>query len=140
MLEKAVFFILGILTVIVLGVVPALLLSQRGDTAPASFIDVPQDHTQHRSIGIVGGRGLMIGDGTGNFNPDHTMTRCEAAVVMVKLAGDEPQYVSGEWCADWLQRAIELGFMPPISVEQASIVPATRGDIATLIALALAAK
>lgn len=55
-----------------------------------SFPDVGPDHWACEAISRTAGQGLMCGDERGNFRPDDSLLRCEAAVVFNRLLGREP--------------------------------------------------
>lgn len=66
----------------------AQLIPDRGQTR--TFPDVPAGHRYYAAVCAVGGYGLFSGDEYGNFNPDASLQRAEAAVVFNKLTGRSP--------------------------------------------------
>lgn len=53
--------------------------------ANVSFSDVPQAHWGHEAVVAVCGKDIMSGYGDGTFRGDKTMTRNEAAIMIVAL-------------------------------------------------------
>lgn len=53
----------------------------------SSFKDVADDASYAEAVTILNALGLMIGDDEGNFNPDQSITRAEAATVIVRAKG-----------------------------------------------------
>ena len=53
----------------------------------SSFKDVADDASYAEAVTILNALGLMIGDNEGNFNPDQSITRAEAATVIVRAKG-----------------------------------------------------
>lgn len=55
--------------------------------AAGSFPDVGTDHWAYEAISRTAAQGLLCGDDQGNFRPDDSLLRCEAAAVFNRLLG-----------------------------------------------------
>lgn len=53
--------------------------------ADRTFFDVSESHWAIEDITLLGNIGVMVGDTSGNFNPDNNITRAEIAVIMGRL-------------------------------------------------------
>lgn len=73
--------------VLVLVVAFAMMLTF--GVSAASFQDVDPNASYAEAVSILSSLGLMIGDDQGNFNPDKTITRAEAATIIVRAKGLE---------------------------------------------------
>lgn len=73
----------------------------------AVFSDVAEDYWAYDAICRVGGYGLFLGDGSGNFDPDGALSRAETAVVLNRLLGREPDAAA-------LAGAAELRVFPDV--------------------------
>jgi len=73
--------------VLVFVVVFAMMLTF--SVSALSFPDVDQSASYAESVSVLSSLGLMIGDEQGNFNPDKTITRAEAATIIVRAKGLE---------------------------------------------------
>lgn len=52
------------------------------------FPDVPPDRWYSEAVEAVAAMGLMIGDENGNFRPNTSLTRAEAAMILYRVFGD----------------------------------------------------
>ncbi|MGI6031351.1 MAG: S-layer homology domain-containing protein, partial [Eubacteriales bacterium] len=82
----------------------------------ASYDDVPATHTNAQAISLLGDLGVMVGDaGTGDFRPDGTLKRSEAAAIVYRLrtgktnaenfagAASEMTDIEGHWAAGYIK-------------------------------------
>lgn len=87
-----------------------------------SFPDVPVDASYAEAVEVLAELGILKGDDAGNFNPDHTITRAEAAAVICRLLGVEEEVQSlstsvfadvpaGHWATGHIAKAAELGII-----------------------------
>jgi hypothetical protein len=97
--------------------------------------DVPKTNFAASAIVNVVSSGLMIGDPSGNFNPDASLTKGEAATVMLRVLGLKPVPANeGNWATPIIQQAAGLGLTASNTDPDASM---SRADMAVLIAKAL---
>lgn len=86
------------------------------------FPDVPADADYAEAVKTLYQMGIFTGDDKGNFNPDQTITRAEAAKVICLLmgVGDEAATMkkqafsdvpSSHWAAGYVAKAAELGIV-----------------------------
>jgi hypothetical protein len=99
------------------------------------FADVPIESPAN----ILKERGLVVGVGDNNFAPARTMTRAEAAVIIVRLgdpeaAADVLPFGNAPWYEPWMNVAIDHGY---VEVGADPNAPLTRLDVAWLVALSL---
>jgi 5-hydroxyisourate hydrolase-like protein (transthyretin family) len=59
-------------------------------TGTVKFPDVPADHWANGYINVAASQGLVIGDESGNFHPNNTITYAEAMTIFVRALGYEP--------------------------------------------------
>lgn len=107
--------------VLVFVVVFAMMLSF---SASASvFPDVDQNASYAEAVSILSSLELMIGDEQGNFNPDKTITRAEAATIIVRAKGLEDaaagakgatqftDVAADHWAAGYINLATQNGII-----------------------------
>ncbi len=82
-----------------------------------TFPDVPQDADYAEAVETLVSLRIISGDENGNFNPESTITRAEAAVIMCRMTGvgdilestsvftDVPPE---HWAAEYISKAAEL--------------------------------
>lgn len=116
-------------------VVRALGMSRQAKTFSGvqRFNDVPVNHWAAGEIAVANQLGIVTG-AQGLFRPDDPVTYAEAATMLVRATGQE-KGVKGEWPTGHILRANELGLLKDI--EFASAQPATRGDVALMLAAAI---
>ena len=51
------------------------------------YNDVSADDSFYTALAILSRLNIIVGDDKGNFNPDNTITRAEAAALFVRLLG-----------------------------------------------------
>lgn len=86
------------------------------------FIDVPENHRNHKYIEAVAERNIMEGIGKGRFAPDRNLTNAEVITILIRLLGRQNQapiqnYTTGykddssipAWAKDHVYIAKELG-------------------------------
>ncbi|PHS32938.1 MAG: hypothetical protein COA82_08795 [Alkaliphilus sp.] len=56
-------------------------------TVEDRFLDVSKEQINHRYINIVNEINIMTGRGEGKFFPNETLTKAEAAIIMIRLLG-----------------------------------------------------
>ncbi|MDO4562349.1 MAG: S-layer homology domain-containing protein [Clostridia bacterium] len=83
-LNKALALIVAIAMVASFGTISAL----------AAFPDVPSDASYAEAANLLNELGILTGDENGNFNPDKTLTRAEAAALIVRTLGMESAAVA----------------------------------------------
>ena len=49
------------------------------------FSDVAEDADYAAAVDYISDLGIMVGDGTGRFNPDKTVTRAEMAATVCRM-------------------------------------------------------
>jgi len=94
-------------------------------TAPAladsTFNDVPTNADYAHAVNALAERGIFRGDASGNFNPNNSMTRAEAATLLVRLFVEnemEAQLTSNftdvpltHWASSYIQTAFANGLI-----------------------------
>ena len=100
-----------------------MMLSQSAFAAESShFSDVPSNASYAEAVNTLADMGILNGDKAGRFNPDKTITRAEAAVIICKIAGvaDEAAKIkkssfsdvpSNYWAVGYIAKANELGII-----------------------------
>lgn len=106
------------------------------------FPDVPADATYAEAVTTLVELEILTGDDQGNFNPDKTITRAEAAAIICRMLGVETEATSttantfsdvpnSNWAAGYISKAARLGivsgygdgkFGPEDSVTQQQII------------------
>ncbi len=66
---------------------------------PVSFPDVPEDHWARTVILSAAAKGWITGSEEGLFNPDGTLSRCEAVCVLNRVLNRRPAPETGEMLA-----------------------------------------
>lgn len=61
---------------------------------PTKFPDVVENHWANGYINVATNQNLVIGDDTGTFRPDDTITYAEAMTILVRVIGHEPSALS----------------------------------------------
>lgn len=86
------------------------------------FPDVPADADYAEAAAVLAELGIFKGDSAGNFNPDQTISRAEAAAVICRMLGveDEAKQLTsttftdipaGHWSVGYAAKAAELGII-----------------------------
>ncbi|MGV8145862.1 MAG: S-layer homology domain-containing protein [Alkaliphilus sp.] len=113
---------------VVMGLVPKEDPSSRqrtiSTTEEISFLDVSKGDVNYKYINIVNEKNIMTGRGEGQFFPNETLTKTEAAIIMVRLLGLKnlaplPPYSTGfrddaqipVWAKDYVFVARDLGLI-----------------------------
>lgn len=104
-----------------IGLMLTLCLSILCGTAIAArtFPDVPAGASYEEAVEVLAELGILIGDDYGNFNPEDTITRAEAATIICRLLGieDEAKAIRREvfsdvpvshWSVGYVAKASEL--------------------------------
>lgn len=90
--------------------------------AVSLFPDVPENASYAEAAEVLVGLGVFQGDGQGNFNPDSSITRAQAAAVICRLVGVEEEALtmtqqvfsdvpSSYWAVGTIAKAAELGII-----------------------------
>ena len=79
-------------------------------TYQTKYPDVSSDHWANGYINVASNQRLVIGDESGNFNPDSPITYAEAITVIVRMLGHEPATVNkGTWPTNFLVVGAQIG-------------------------------
>lgn len=90
--------------------------------AASPFPDVPENAPYAEAAATLAELGVLQGDSQGNFNPDSSITRAQAAAVICRMIGAEEaaqsmtQQVfsdvpSSHWAVGYIAKAAELGIV-----------------------------
>lgn len=109
------------------GLVLTLCLCMLCGTAKASdtsktFPDVPAGAPYEEAVGVLAELGIIKGDDYGNFNPDNTITRAEAATIICRMlcVEEEAKAIKREvfsdvsishWAVGYIAKAAEIGII-----------------------------
>lgn len=106
---------------------------------PTKYPDVVDNHWANGYINVATNQNIVIGDDTGNFRPDDTITYAEAMTILVRVIGHEPSALAkGSYPAGYLVVGTENGLNRK-AVAQAN-EPATRSLVAQMMFNALTVK
>lgn len=106
---------------------------------PTKYPDVVEDHWANGYINVATNQKLVIGDDTGTFRPDDTITYAEAMTILVRVIGHEPSALSkGGYPAGFLVVGTENNLNRNVSAS--SNTPATRVMVAQMTFNALTAN
>lgn len=85
------------------------------------FTDIPNGAAYFTAVRELAAMGIIAGDENGNFNPDSTITRGEAAAIICRMLGveDEAKAITTcdftdtqkHWSAGYVAKASELGII-----------------------------
>ena len=89
---------------------------------PQSFLDVDPEADYADAVNLLSELGIVVGDGTGHFNPGATISRAETAVILCRLIGVEDEAKAMQvavfndvpathWAAGYVAKAVELGMI-----------------------------
>ncbi len=87
-------------------------------------------------INLVTGAGLIIGDGTGSYNPGDVLRKNEWITILLRLTGHEDAAMRQNWPAAYEDKALQLGLLETI-VYSDGFSYITRGEMAQLAAAAV---
>lgn len=90
--------------------------------AASPFPDVPENASYAKAAEVLVELGVFQGDSQGNFNPDNSITRAQAATVICRLVGVEEEaqtmtqqvfsdVPSSHWAVGNIAKAAELGII-----------------------------
>jgi hypothetical protein len=102
---------------------------------PVGFPDVEANHWATGYIGISTSQEIVKGYPDGTFGPQNNVTYAEALTMILRALGYGPILDKGPWPTAYLSKAAELKLNKGISIS--ANAPATRGDVAGLIANAV---
>ena len=106
---------------------------------PTKYPDVVSDHWANGYINVATNQKLVIGDDTGTFRPDDTITYAEAMTILVRVLGHEPSALSkGGYPAGFLVVGTENNLNR--NAVAATNEPATRSLVAQMMFNALTVK
>lgn len=106
---------------------------------PTKYPDVVSDHWANGYINVATNQKLVIGDDTGAFRPDDTITYAEAMTILVRVLGHEPSALSkGGYPAGFLVVGTENNLNR--NAVAATNEPATRSLVAQMMFNALTVK
>ena len=100
----------------------SMLLSFNMSVSQAAvFDDVPDSHKYAEAINLLSGLGIITGYENGDFKPEGTITRAEAATVIVRTLGLGDQVEKGDtifsdvdgrhWASGYINVAVENGII-----------------------------
>lgn len=118
----------------VLGLENAALLS-KGEQI---FTDVERDKWSHHYVSMAVSMGMTRGFEDGSFRPAESVTRAQAAAMLVRCFGYNDSYVQGSWPANYISKAAELGILSGAEGEHSASLG--RGDAALMVKNALHGK
>lgn len=118
----------------VLGLEKEALLSSGEQT----FTDVERDRWSHRYVSMAVSMGMTRGFEDGSFRPAESVTRAQAAAMLVRCFGYNDSYVQGSWPANYISKAAELGILSGAEGEHSAALG--RGDAALMVRNALHGK
>lgn len=104
------------------------------------YADVPLDAWYAKYLAeaklAAAGEGVLLGDGTGRFDPDRPLSRVEALILPLKLIGLHPTETGPNWYSPWIDLADQKGLLT--AAEVASLgenphQPSTRGESLVLL-------
>lgn len=85
----------------------------------SAFPDVKNNAEYAQAVNYVSNAGIMVGDESGNFNPNKTVTRAEMAVILCNMLGAQNNLLSGKsvftdvpadhWAKPYVVAAVALG-------------------------------
>lgn len=92
------------------------------DVGGSPFPDVPENADYAEAAAVLAEFGIFKGDTEGNFNPDKTISRAEAAAVICRMLGVEEEakqltnvvftdVPASHWAAGYVAKAAELGII-----------------------------
>jgi hypothetical protein len=134
----------AVASMLVLGLL--VLISSSGleplnqDGPSNGFDDVAGSATWTMAIRDLADQGYVHGRSPGKFEPGATVTQAEMSVLLLRAEYGpdyQPPPSNGEWWEGWVQQAEYEGLMAPTSNPSA---PATRGEVATLMWLAMGSQ
>lgn len=102
----------------------------------SAFPDVPDTHWAKNYINCVKDLRIAEGDENGNFNPEATITNEEVIKMLIAALGYSPMAdQTGGYPMGYTRTAQKIGLTADLMLEVD--VPAIRGDVATMFAVAL---
>ncbi len=108
--------------------------------AESGFLDVPQTHWAKNCIAMAATQGLMVGDGDGNFHPEHAVTGAELCKVVTVLLGYAPAAETTGGYPEGYINTVKNYVVAEHAVRMPDTdAPATRLEVASLIYHALQA-
>lgn len=98
------------------------ILCSNAFAAVGTFPDVPETADYFEAVEMLAELGIVKGDDHGNFNPDSTITRAEAATMICRLLGVEEEakaitqssftdVPSTHWAVGYVTKCVELGII-----------------------------
>jgi len=102
------------------------------------FTDVERDRWSHAYVSMAVSMGMTRGFEDGSFRPQESVTRAQAAAMLVRCFGYNDAYVQGVWPANYISKAGELGILSGAEGEHSASLG--RGDAALMVKSALHGK
>ncbi|MZQ75660.1 MAG: hypothetical protein GT589_05800 [Peptoclostridium sp.] len=102
------------------------------------FTDVEKDRWSHHYVSMAVSVGMTRGFEDGSFRPEESVTRAQAAAMLVRCFGYNDSYVQGSWPANYISKAAELGILSGAEGEHSAALG--RGDAALMVRNALHGK
>ncbi|MGV8149223.1 MAG: CAP-associated domain-containing protein [Alkaliphilus sp.] len=101
----------------------------------AIFADVSEEITRHNWavgwINIIANEGIIVGDGTGNYNPSDALSLNQWITIVVRILGYENYEMKNDWPTAYINKANQLNLLKNISTNR-DIELVTRGEMAEL--------
>ncbi len=102
----------------------------------SAFVDVPDTHWAKNYINCIKELGIAEGDGKGNFNPEATITNEEIIKLLIGALGYSAMAdQTGGYPMGYTRTAQKIGLTGELML--GVDVPAIRGDVAEMFAIAL---
>ncbi len=87
-------------------------------------------------INLVAKEGLIVGDGTGKYNPGDVLQKNEWITILLRLTGHEDASMRQNWPVAYEDKALQLGLLENI-VYSDGFMQVARGEMAQLAATAV---
>jgi len=100
------------------------------------FPDVSRDHWAYDAINTLSNKGIISGDGNGNFRPNDTIAVDEFIKLMVTAMGHNLSVGTDYWATPFINKALQLGLFPDGEFNDYRR-PITRLEIARLVSRAM---
>lgn len=104
------------------------------------YADVPLDAWYAKYLAearlLAGDAGVALGDGTGRFDPNRSLSRVEALILPLKLIGQRPAEPGPSWYSPWIDLAYQKGLLTPdeaACLKENPHQPSTRGEAFVLL-------
>ncbi|MCC5909215.1 MAG: S-layer homology domain-containing protein [Clostridiaceae bacterium] len=114
-------------------VVEALGLGLAAEAAMGAtqFPDVPGNWWSAGYVNTAAGQGVIMGDPSGNFRPQDTVSYAEALTMLVRALGYRDEWLSGSWPGNFVAKAAELDITDGVRFAVGG--NANRGSVAVML-------